>query len=226
MLIMLKLHEALGTSSSHLTVSHHTSPNIQGLTSTTFQPPVNGFSSSVSTRVKTIAYRHESTASSDPTTASPVFAFRYKSSSWVANVTRNTGTLLSSILPELICGSAILRRDIELTYVNVFDIQDLRIGDQALLDVLAHCCPQHVEGLSISMQSRGQGKTYRLSTPLPQRFPVRTEIRINDLRNNIFSQFSSPPLQSEIRVNLLHRPYNLSSLILLKQSSNLCCNCT
>jgi hypothetical protein len=109
---MVKLHEALGSSSSHLSVSYGISPKKQGLTSTTFQPPVNGFSSSVSTRVKTIAYRHESTASSDPTTASPVFAFRYRSSSWVANVTRNTGTLLSSILPELICGSVILRQHI------------------------------------------------------------------------------------------------------------------
>jgi hypothetical protein len=122
---MVKLHEALGSSSSHLFVSHGTGPKDQELTSTTFQPPVNGFSSSVSTRVKTIAYRHESTASSDPTTASPVFAFRYKSSSWVANVTRNTGTLLSSILPELICGSVISRQGQWQTYINMLDIQDL-----------------------------------------------------------------------------------------------------
>ena len=151
MLIMVKLHKTLGSSSSHLTVSQVIARKIRELTSTTFQPPVNGFSSSVSTRVKTIAYLHESTASSDPTTASPVFAFRYRSSSWVANVTRNTGTLLSSILPELICGSAILRRGIELAYINMFDIQDLGIGDQTLLDVLAHCCPQYVEGLCISV---------------------------------------------------------------------------
>jgi hypothetical protein len=105
----------------------HWQKKMRILTSTTFQPPVNGFSSSVSTRVKTIAYLHESTASSDPTTASPVFAFRYKSSSWVANVTRNTGTLLSSILPELICGSAILGRRSSQTYIDVLDIQDLGI---------------------------------------------------------------------------------------------------
>jgi hypothetical protein len=148
---MVKLHEALGSSSSHLSVSNVTSPKIRILTSTTFQPPVNGFSSSVSTRVKTIAYLHESTASSDPTTASPVFAFRYKRSSWVANVTRNTGTLLSSILPELICGSAILGRRSSQTYIDVLDIQDLRVGDQTLFDVLTHCCPQYVEGLYISI---------------------------------------------------------------------------
>jgi hypothetical protein len=124
MLIMVILHEALGSSSSHLSLARPML-NCCLLTSTTFQPPVNGFSSSVSTRVKTMAYLHESTASSDPTTASPVFAFRYKRSSCVANVTRNTGTLLSSIFPALIYRSERFDVTRRFTYIDVLDIQNL-----------------------------------------------------------------------------------------------------
>ena len=33
----------------------------------------------------------------------------------------------------------------------MLDIQDLRVRDQALLDVLAHRCPEHIESLSVSV---------------------------------------------------------------------------
>jgi len=51
----------------------------------------------------------------------------------------------------------------------MLDIQDLRVRDQALLDVLAHRCPEHIESLSVSVCTDIMiEETYRFSTPLPQ----------------------------------------------------------
>lgn len=65
---------------------------------------------------------------------------------------------------------------------------------------------------------------YSFTTPCFETFLISSQVRVNDLRNDILPQLALKTLQIERGVNGLHEPLHLRALVLIKPRTNCLCD--